>query len=396
MGGGRIGRDPLRALVLGALTAVLLGVPAGGAAAIPAAAEARVPVAESSATMGTRGPIPRVPRSFVGVSSPVVLWGSDADPSGAGTLWTIGRLGTGALRTGFLWSQLEPRPGEVDLTLYDGFMARAARAGMSVLPLLFDPPAHRSSRPVVGGARGTYPPASNREFAFIAYALVKRYGPNGQFWREHPELPYIPIRAWQVWNEPNLPQYWPAGPNPAAYAAMLRWVGTAIRAADPRAEVVTAGLNDSETGIPLSRFLRGMYAAGARGSFTSLGLHPYARTSTGVIDQVRRARALMRAKGDRASIRVTEFGWATGGPNPRRRVSEAAQAKLTTETVSRLLRLRRRFGITGLDIYTWRDAPPHLGGRDFWGLHTGLLTQDGRPKPVVFAMAKLLDRVVQR
>ena len=38
--------------------------------------------------------------------------------------------------------------------------------------------------------------------AFVK-AAVRRYGPHGQFWTQHPELPNDPIRTWQVWNEPN-------------------------------------------------------------------------------------------------------------------------------------------------------------------------------------------------
>ena len=37
----------------------------------------------------------------------------------------------------------------------------------------------------------------------IFRALVGRYGPAGSLWAERPELPRIPIRAWQVFNETN-------------------------------------------------------------------------------------------------------------------------------------------------------------------------------------------------
>jgi hypothetical protein len=40
--------------------------------------------------------------------------------------------------------------------------------------------------------------------------------------------------------------YRPSGPNPAEYAAMLRAVSEGIRAMDPGAKVVTAGLNENE------------------------------------------------------------------------------------------------------------------------------------------------------
>jgi len=84
--------------------------------------------------------------------------------------------------------------------------------GFTILPVLFDPPAFRSSRPAVGAARGVYPRRSNREFGRFAATLVRRYyGPNASFWRNHPSLPRRPLRAWQIWNEPHIKAYWPTG-----------------------------------------------------------------------------------------------------------------------------------------------------------------------------------------
>ena len=377
------------ALLVAALTLAIAATPA-------ADARKRAKASDRIAKLGARGPVPRVPPSFIGVISDDALWGTDADPTRAGTMGAISGLGIGTLRVPFMWSRFEPQPGRYDFKLYDGFMEGSARADLEVLPVLFDPPAFRSSRPAVGARRGTYPPADNGAFAGFARTLVGRYGPSGSFWDEHPELPRHPIRAWQVWNEPNLRQYWPAGPDPAAYAALLRAVGPAIRAADPAAEVVSAGLNESESGIPLSRFLTGMYRAGARGSFTSLGIHPYGPTANSVVAQLDRARKVMRRHRDRAGIRVTEIGWATGGPSGRRRVSERAQAKLTRTTLTRLLRLRRSFRLRGVCLFNWRDTAPYPGSRDFWGLHAGLHAEDGRPKSVVGALTDLLGRVLLR
>ena len=41
--------------------------------------------------------------------------------------------------------------------------------------------------------------------------------------------------------------------------------------------------------------------------------------------------------------------------------------------------------IRGIVYFAWRDAPPYAGGTDFWGLHTGLLAQDGSGKPALSA-----------
>ena len=44
--------------------------------------------------------------------------------------------------------------------------------------------------------------------------LVRRYGPRGSLWRERPgAAASLPIRSWQIWNEPNLRVYWCNKPN---------------------------------------------------------------------------------------------------------------------------------------------------------------------------------------
>ena len=322
-------------------------------------------------------------RNFVGLSSDDAFWGTDADPSRARTMASVKATGAPTLRAAFLWSRIEPRPGKYDFELHDGFVEAAAKQNITLLPILIDPPSFYSSNP---GGRGYQPPSDNGAFARYASQLVRRYGPSGHFWRSHPQLPELPIRTWQIWNEPNLPQYWGGSPNPAAYAALLKAGSQGIKSADPGAQVVTAGLNDSEQGVKLNEFLDGMYAAGALGSFDVLGLHPYAPAADLVIDQVSRAAQKLQAAGDDARILITELGWATGGPPNRALVvSEDAQANLIRTTFSRLARLRSQLRLEGIYYYNWRDVSAG-GGRDHWGLHTGLYRENGSAKPAFQAM----------
>src|SRR5205823_5737529 len=110
-----------------------------------------------------------------------------------------------------------------------------------------------------------------------AVALVRRYGPGGSLWRENPAVRAHPIIAWQVWNEPNLPVYWQMHPDAAQYTELLKVVGTAIHRADPRAQVVTAGLPQSKLGVSFETYLKAMYRAGAQGAFDVLAINAYSR-----------------------------------------------------------------------------------------------------------------------
>jgi hypothetical protein len=338
----------------------------------------------------------RLQRSFFGIVAPHAH--AVEGVARRTQLEAIRNTGVGMLRQNFEWALIETRPGVLDFHAYDSFVGDTAREGLSILPVLTNPPAWRSVRPAQGAQRGTYPPRSAVEFAIFAGALVKRYGPGGSFWAAHPSIPRRPIRAWQVWNEPHLRAYWPGGPDPAAYTAMLRLVSRGIRAADPGAEVVTAAISQSNQGIPLARFIRGMYQAGAKGSFNTLAINPYAPAADQVYKIMRGVRRIANRAGDPgAGLRVTELGWATAGPRSPFRVGYRDQGELIKRTWATLVKQRKRLRLRGLVYYSWRDTPPYIPvTRDFYGLHTGLLERDGRSKPGRARFSKTVRGMIAR
>jgi polysaccharide biosynthesis protein PslG len=298
------------------------------------------------------------------------------------------RLGLGIVRQTFDWRQIERRRGRFSLGRYDRFVADLAYRRMRVLPILFNPPRFHSSRPRQGARRGTYPPRDPESMGDFAAALVRRYGPRGSFWRARPRLPKLPVRSWQVWNEPSIPVYWPSGPDPTAYVSLLRSTGRAIKRVDPGAEIVSAGLANSRLGMPFRRFVSRMYDAGAADAFDTFALHAYSRSYAGLQRGVEDTRALIAARGDRASIWITEIGWASGGPRSPFTVGESRQARLIGQMIRSLGRARSRLGIRGVVYFNWRDSRPFAGGREFFGLHTGLLRRNGSAKPALGAFAR--------
>jgi hypothetical protein len=311
-----------------------------------------------------------VPRSFVGLY--------DEDTSG---LADQARIGVGIVRQPFDWSRIERTQGEFDFSDYDAYMANAATAGMSVLPILARPPEFRSSRPAESTSRAMFPPSSPAAYAEFVAAAVRRYGPMGSFWSEHPEVPFLPVHAWQVWNEPNIPNFWRSGVNAKEYVSLLRAGSAAIRAADPGAEVVAAGLPNSNLGVPFLDYLERMYAAGAKGLFDTLAIHPYSRDVQGLLALAEDARAEMNAHGDHSRLWITEFGWSTGGDASAFRVTERGQADRIGAALSALIAERRALRLRGFVLFKWKDAvaPPDMEG-DPWPLHTGLLDSTGGPK----------------
>lgn len=298
------------------------------------------------------------------------------------------RLGVGIARQTFDWRQIERRPGRFSLARYDRFVGDLARRRLRVLPILFNPPRFHSSAPRRGARRGTYPPRDPEAMGRFGAALTRRYGPQGTFWRARPNLARLPIRSWQVWNEPSIPVYWASGPDPAEYVALLRSTGRAIKAVDPGAEIVSAGLANSRLGVPFKSFVSGMYDAGAADAFDTFALHAYSRSYAGLQRAVEDTRAMISSRGDSARIWVTEIGWASGGPRSPFTVGERRQARLISQMIGSLGRARGRLGIRGVVYFNWRDSRPFAGGREFFGLHTGLLRRNGSAKPALGAFAR--------
>jgi hypothetical protein len=326
-----------------------------------------------------------VPAAFFGLVANEAM-GAGSSAAQDGVTAAIRAAGAGTLRQKLDWATIERSPGVYTWDAFDALVASATRAGLQLLPILFNPPAFHSGDP---GADGTAPPTDNGTFAAFASAAVHRYGPGGAFWAAHPELTATPIHAWQVWNEPNFKAYWPTGPNPAGYAAMLRTVGGAIHAADAGANVVAAGLPDSYSGMSPVDFIEGLYAAGARGSFDTIAVHPYARSSDEALAILQAVRDELNRHGDGAvPIWATELGWATGGPAAQYTVDEATQAQMVQRTLTALVAARTSLNLAGVVYYDWQDCGAYAGGSDFWGLHTGLHRIDGSAKPALDAFTQ--------
>ncbi|HEX3316739.1 MAG TPA: hypothetical protein VHR88_01895, partial [Solirubrobacteraceae bacterium] len=216
------------------------------------------------------------------------------------------------------------------------------------------------------------------------------------FWAQHPDVPKVPIRDWQVWNEPNLPVYWVTGPSPSEYTALLKATADGLRSVDPGADIVTAGLPYSKLRGTLSpeRFLSGMYAAGAQGSFNTLAVHPYSDTVGRMVVALKRMRRVLVRGGDSGvPIWVTEVGWASGGPKSVFTVSKGKQASLIASMVRTMARDRQSIGMRGVVVHTLRDQRPGPNDHDYWGFHAGLFDLKGKAKPALAALRRAAARV---
>jgi polysaccharide biosynthesis protein PslG len=333
-----------------------------------------------------------LPKGFVGLTSEDVFAGGEQYRES--NLSRQASAGVRLLRQTFDWSRIETAPGTYDLSYYDDYVAASADHGIRILPILFNPPAFRGRRQ----GRATCPPGSNATFSAFARALVRRYGANGTLWKERSGVRRLPITAWQIWNEPNLPMFYWCGKSIARrYVAMLRTVGGAIKKVDRRAEIVTAGIPPSKLSgaVPITRFIGQMYRAGARRAFDSLAINSYAKDQRELGRLLTSVRKLMNRHGDRrGSIWITELGWGDKGLKHRFIVGAKGQASRITKSFALIRKQRRRLRLRGVVYFSWRDGRPYAPNfQNLWGLHTGLLDVDGSPKPAFSAFERAVRRL---
>jgi hypothetical protein len=199
-------------------------------------------------------------------------------------------------------------------------------------------------------------------------ALVRRYGPAGSLWAERPVLPRVPIRDWQIWNEPNLTRYWTSQPFAKPYVKLLRASRRALRAADPGSRTILAGL-PNESWIAL----RKVYKAGGRGTFDAVALHPYTGRPRNVIKLIEFARREMRRFHDgRKPVWLTELSWpASQGKTegaPGFVTTEKGQAARLKLALSLLAKARKRLKIQRVVWYTWLSREGSRNSFDWSGL----------------------------
>jgi hypothetical protein len=243
-----------------------------------------------------------------------------------------------------------------------------------------------------GGQRFRHPRTRAERAAWGEFVtqIATRYGRGGTFWRDHPELPPLPVTAYQVWNEPNLRVFWRPAVDAAGYLRLVRLTRARLRAVDPRATIVLAGLPESSHGAPIVDYMRAIYAQpGARALFDVVALHPYSEDASGVLQKLNQVRDLMDRRGDRRTpIWVTEIGWATAGLRSPFRTSRSGQASRISETLRLLISARARLRLGRVVIHALQDRAYLPTESPWWGPRVGLFDLAGRPKPAWKALVR--------
>ena len=349
-------------------------------------------LAAGAANAQAAQPARTVPHGFFGANWSFEITSADAQTQEI-AFRKMAAGGVESQRALFNWSDAQGAPGEpFDFSESDQLVELALEHNMELLPIVASAP-HWARRSTAQNS----PPKHPHDYAKYLQALIAHYGPNGDFWKLHPDLPKRPIRSWQIWNEPSRNYQWtiPKGEKWApGYGKLLRVSYRAIKQADPGARVVIAGLPNRSW-----RALDRLYREGhVQGYFDVGAVHPYTLHDHGVLTIVRNYRQVMREHGDgKKGIRVTELGL----PASKGRIDSDFALQTTDKGMTKFLRQSyqdlianyRKLHVTRVNWFTWASLYQGQSVFDYSGLFVYHPDKQGaasmHPKPAFKVFRKL-------
>lgn len=263
---------------------------------------------------------------------PATFWGVVPQANPSEEQWArLKAGGADSVRIPIDWAAVEPHRNTYDWTEIDQLVKRTAAVGLEMLPFISNAPRWAVPQATVPGTGGAKAPlrlpvsgTAAQAWSAMLQQLVGRYGPNGTLWAQNPTVPKRTIHYWQIWNEPNF-HYFVAHPNAAEYGKLVKLSFTALRGADPGAQVILAGLfarpkggkAKGATNPYASKFLQTMYeeTPGIKTKFNGVALHPYTGNYTELTPEIEEFRKVLTVNHDAAKgLWITELGWSSQPP----------------------------------------------------------------------------------
>ena len=175
-------------------------------------------------------------------------------------------LGAQWVRFDAKWGVVEPEPGKREWETYDRVVAEASDRGIRVLMVVGYPPDWAQP----GREASRVDPS---EYARYAAELVERYAARGVF-------------HYELWNEPNMSNFWRPEPDPRAYAELVRAAYPAMKNVSSEITILAGAIapvggreppecKGGATKINPIPFLQELYRHGIGDSFDALSYHPY-------------------------------------------------------------------------------------------------------------------------
>ncbi len=299
------------------------------------------------------------------------------------------------------WREYETMRGNIDYPRLDTIVDALEASNLNILLTLTDAPDWARSSQVENG-----PPDDFAAYNTFVSALAAHFAGR--------------VRAYEIWNEPNLRREWNSPIHPISaqsYAELLRGAYAAVKAADPAADVVSAGLaptgfNDGINAIDDRKFLAALYSLGLTDISDAVGAHPfgfgnppdsiccdapegvlthYGHPSFYFLDTLNDYHKIMLENGDGSTqIWVTQFGWGTSDdttppPNNSRYFNYNSLQKQAQYT-SRAFELGANSGfVSVMIVYNLNSCVAQPD--DVEACYYSVVSPSGAPRPVYNALS---------
>jgi len=197
--------------------------------------------------------------------------------AGAGFRW---------VRMDFTWAGTERKRGEYDFRAYERLLDALAAHKMRALFIL------DYSNKLYEPKQSVTTEAGRRAFANWAAAAAKHFKGRGILW--------------EIWNEPNIVNFWKPKPKVEDYAALALAASQAIRQAAPDEKII----GPATSTVDLA-FLEGCFKAGLLECWDAVSVHPYRQSApeTVVADYERLSRLIARYAPRNKEIPILSGEW---------------------------------------------------------------------------------------
>jgi len=262
------------------------------------------------------------------------------------------------------WGGIEREKGTYNFerTGYDALTQSCVKRDIRILYIL------DYSNKLYESDRSVRTDAGRKAFAAFAQAAATRYKGKGILW--------------EIWNEPNIKQFWTPQPSVDDYCKLVETTAPLVKKADPSGLLVAG----ATSGIPFD-WLEGCFKKGLLEWIDVLSVHPYrSQPPETVIKDYARLRELIRRyapKDKKIPIISGEWGYSNINWN-KARLSDEKQAQYLAREF--LINLYQRIPVS--IWYDWKNDGTNPDEREH---HFGTVMHDLKPK-AAYTAAKNLSR----
>ena len=243
------------------------------------------------------------------------------------------------VRTDFKWDVTERDRGRYDFSSYDRLLKELEANHLRALFIL------DYGNPLYTEGMSVRTAEARHAFAKWSVAAAKHFAGRGI--------------VWEVFNEPNIPVFWPPDPDVQEYVALAAEVSRAFQAEAPQESLI--GPATSKIDLP---FLTSCFEGNLPENWSGISVHPYRATNPETaVSEYARLRELINKYSGRGekplNIISSEWGYSSAWP----RMNEQRQAVM----LARQFLTNVANGIPLSIWYDWRDdgTDPNEGEHHF-------------------------------